>query len=540
MPSPVDIAAPDAPPALHPEIARRRTFAIISHPDAGKTTLTEKLLLYGGALHMAGTVKARRAERHATSDWLALEKERGISVTTSVMQFDYHGFRVNLLDTPGHEDFSEDTYRTLVAADCAIMLVDNRKGVEERTRQLYEVCRRRRLPIFAFVNKCDRVGQDPLELLGLLEQELQLPVVAAMWPVMQNDTLQAVVDRRRRVVHWFQRGGDHGASRVAIETSPLSHEDIARHTSVSVADRTFEELSLLEEAGNAWNEAAITNGDLIPLYFGSALTNFGVEPFLDDFLKLAPAPTPRAVEGGSVSPGDDAFTGFVFKIQANMDPKHRDRIPFVRVCSGHFEAGLQATLGRTGKPLRLNLPQQFLAQERTHVEDAWAGDVIGVHDRGNLRIGDAIFTGKPVAFADIPRFPPEHFSRISVRDPLRRPHLDTGLRQLAEEGAVQLFRGDRQASVPDIVGAVGQLQFDVLLHRLEHEYGVPAKLESLGMSHARWIDGEPQAVQKAMLMRDRMLLWDARDRPVLLFANSFSVRWAERESDGIVLKQFPD
>jgi peptide chain release factor 3 len=529
-----------SPRALPPEIARRRTFAIISHPDAGKTTLTEKLLLYGGALHLAGTVKARRAERHATSDWLALEKERGISVTTSVMQFDYHGFRVNLLDTPGHEDFSEDTYRTLVAADCAIMLVDNRKGVEERTRQLYEVCRRRRLPIFAFVNKCDRVGQEPLELLGLLEQELGLPVVAAMWPVMENDTLHAVVDRRRQLVHWFQRGGDHGASRVAIETTPLSHEALAAHASRSTADRTFEELGLLDAAGHAWDGDAITRGELIPLYFGSALTNFGVEPFLDDFLQLAPGPTPRPVEGGEITPAYEDFTGFVFKIQANMDPKHRDRIAFVRIVSGHFEAGLTATLGRTGKPLRMNLPQQFLAQERTHIEDAWAGDVIGLHDRGTLRIGDAIYTGKRVAFADIPRFPPEHFSRISVKDPLRRPHLDTGLRQLAEEGAVQLFKADPQASVPDIVGAVGQLQFDVLLHRLEHEYGVPAKLQSLGMSHARWIEGDEQAILRATLMRDRQLLYDAKDRPVLLFTNSFAVRWAERESDGLVLKEFPD
>jgi peptide chain release factor 3 len=535
-----DTEARSAPTALHPEIARRRTFAIISHPDAGKTTLTEKLLLYGGALHLAGTVKARRAERHATSDWLALEKERGISVTTSVLQFDYHGYRVNLLDTPGHEDFSEDTDRTLVAADCTIMLVDNRKGVEERTRQLYAVCRRRRLPIFAFVNKCDRVGQDPLELLGTLEQELELPVVAAMWPVMENDTLQAVVDRRRKVVHWFQRGTDHGASRVAVETTPLTHEAIAQHTSESVATRTFDELGLLDAAGHEFDDAAITAGTLIPLYFGSALTNFGVEPFLDDFLRLAPPPSARAVANGSVHPGDEAFTGFVFKIQANMDPRHRDRIAFVRICSGHFEAGLSVTLGRTNKSMRLNLPQQFLAQERTHVDDAWAGDVIGLHDRGTLRIGDALFTGKPVVFDDIPRFPPEHFSRITVKDPLRRPHLDTGLRQLAEEGAIQLFKGDPQASVPDIVGAVGQLQFDVLLHRLEHEYGVPAKLTSLGMSNARWITGDPTAVQRVVTMRDRMLLYDAKDRQVLLFANAFAARWAERESEGVTLREFPD
>ncbi len=542
MTAPTDTTAPAAPArrALHPEIARRRTFAIISHPDAGKTTLTEKLLLYGGALHLAGTVKARRAERHATSDWLALEKERGISVTTSVMQFDYHGFRVNLLDTPGHEDFSEDTYRTLVAADCAIMLLDNRKGVEERTRQLFAVCRRRRLPIFAFVNKCDRVGQDPLELLGALEEELGVPVAAAMWPVMMEDTLRAVVDRRRQIVHWFQKGTDHGASRAAVQTTELTREIVAQRTSESVAKRTFEELDLLEAAGNALDDAAITSGELIPLYFGSALTNFGVEPFLEDFLKLSPAPTPRPVSEGIVDPADDAFTGFVFKIQANMDPRHRDRIAFVRICSGHFEAGLTTTLGRTKKPLRLNLPQQFLAQERTHVEDAWAGDVIGIHDRGTLRIGDALFTGKPVTFDDIPRFPPEHFSRITVTDPLRRPHLDTGLRQLAEEGAIQLFRGDRQASVPDIVGAVGQLQFDVLLHRLEHEYGVPAKLSGMGMTHARWVEGSETALLKATTMRDRMLLYDAKDRPVLLFANQFAVRWAERESDGIVLKEFPD
>ena len=526
---------------LHPEIARRRTFAIISHPDAGKTTLTEKLLLYGGALHLAGTVKARRAERHATSDWLALEKERGISVTTSVLQFDYHGFRVNLLDTPGHEDFSEDTYRTLVAADCAIMLLDNRKGVEERTRQLYDVCRRRKLPIFTFVNKCDRVGRDPLELLGLLEDELELPVAAAMWPVMQNDTLQAVVDRRR------ERRALVRARRRPRRVARGHRDDARSRTRTSrstrataVADRTFDELALLDAAGHPLDDAAITAGELVPLYFGSALTNFGVEPFLDDFLRLAPVPAARKVADGIVHPGDEAFTGFVFKIQANMDPRHRDRIAFVRVCSGHFEAGLQVTLERTRKPLRLNLPQQFLAQERTHVEDAWAGDVIGVHDRGNLRIGDAMYTGTPVVFDDIPRFPPEHFSRISVKDPLRRPHLDTGLRQLAEEGAIQLFRGDPQASVPDIVGAVGQLQFDVLLHRLEHEYGVPAKLESLGYSHARWISGTKEAMQKATQMRDRLVLYDARGNTVLLFANAFSMRWAERESEGLVLKEFPE
>jgi peptide chain release factor 3 len=401
------------------ELSDRRTFAIISHPDAGKTTLTEKLLLYGGAIHQAGSVKARKSQRHATSDWMALEQERGISVTSSVLQFEYHGYHVNLLDTPGHQDFGEDTFRTLVAADSVVMLLDNRKGVEERTRQLFDVCRRRRMPIFTVVNKCDRVGEDPLKLVSDLEDELGINAVAAHWPIhigslTHGTVFRGVYDRRRKRAYLFERDERHGADRVETHTLDLDGPDDPRLTAAlggtdeaaEAVAKLAHDIELLDMAGHEFDAAAIAAGEQTPVYFASALTNFGVEPFLEDFLPLAPPPVGRESSAGVIPPGTPAFTAFVFKVQANMDPRHRDRVAFLRVCSGRYAAGLEVTHVRTGRSFKLAPPQQFLGRERAFAEEALPGDVVGVHDRGNLRIGDTL------AGADAPRAPDGQAARV--------------------------------------------------------------------------------------------------------------------------------
>ena len=514
------------------EIERRRTFAIISHPDAGKTTLTEKLLLYGGAIHLAGSVKARRAARHATSDWMELERERGISVTSSVLQFDYLGYRVNLLDTPGHQDFSEDTYRTLVAADSAIMLLDNRKGVEEQTRKLFEVCKLRRIPIFTFVNKCDRPGENPLQLIDDVERDLGIRCFPVTWPITRGSEFLGVYDRVEGAVRLFEKGGDHGASRAHVVEGGLDHPEVIARAGEDVIARVREELELLEAAGADFDRAAVLDGELSPTFFGSALTNFGVEPLLRHFLEDSPPPTPRDSDAGPIGPDHPAFTGFVFKIQANMDPKHRDRIAFVRICSGRFEPGLQVRNTRSGETVRLAQPQQFLARERQAVEEAWPGDVIGIHDRGSLRIGDTLSSNGDLAFRGIPRFSPEHFARVFTGDPLRRKQLDTGLRQLSEEGAAQVFFEDIQAGHTPIVGAVGLLQFDVLLHRLEHEYGAKARLERLDYRHARWVEGPAAEIRRVARGEGRLLVFDSRERPLILFTSEWGLRHVvEKETD---------
>ena len=514
----------------------RRTFAIISHPDAGKTTLTEKLLLYGGAIHLAGSVKSRRAARHATSDWMKLEQERGISVTSSVMQFEFDGFHINLLDTPGHEDFSEDTYRTLVAADSAVMLLDNRKGVEDRTRQLFSVCKRRRMPIFTFVNKCDRVGEDPLKLLSDVEADLEIACHPVTWPIQRDGMFVGVYDRRRRVVHLFERAEDHGASRVdarEMRVGSLADPALRALLGAESQERLAQDVHLLDEAGHPFDAAAVLAAELSPVFFGSALTNFGVEPFLREFLELAPEPTPRESTAGLVTPTDDEFTGFVFKIQANMDAKHRDRVAFVRVCSGRFEAGMPVKHVRTGKITRLAAPQQFLARERTAVEEAWPGDVIGVMDRGTLRIGDTLTERTTLEFSGIPRFAPEHFARIILADPMKRKQLDSGLRQLTEEGAAQVFftTGTETSGPTPIVGAVGLLQFDVMLHRLQHEYGAVCRLERLSARFPRWVTGPAPEIERIARDRGRTLLYDAKGNPLILFDDAWGLRWAlERET----------
>ncbi len=517
-------------------VGSRRTFAIISHPDAGKTTLTEKLLLYGGAIHLAGTVKARRAKRHATSDWMEMEQERGISVTSSVLQFDYGGLRLNLLDTPGHQDFSEDTYRTLLAADSAVMLLDNRKGVEEQTRKLFEVCRMRRLPIFTFVNKGDRIGEDPLKLIDDVEAELGLPCSPITWPVYQGSHLLGVVERREGSLHLFERTGDHGQSRVDVETVPLESDRAKDRLGADIYERLLDELELLEAAATPFDRDAFLAGEVSPTFFGSALTNFGVEPFLRFFLEEAPAPRPRSTrDGDPVDPRSEALTGFIFKIQANMDPNHRDRLAFFRICSGRFEPGATVTNVRSGKPVRLAQPQQFLARDRQRVEEAWAGDVVGLHDRGDLRVGDTLSSNGGVDFEGVPSFSPEHFARVLLSDPLRRKHLDRGLRQLSEEGAVQLFYSEELAGPAPLVAVVGPLQFDVLLHRLEHEYGVPARLEPLAFREARWVTGDREVMERLGRGYDRSLVRDHRDRPVLLFRSPWARQQVEATEDDVTL-----
>ncbi len=514
---------------LEDAIRLRRTFAIISHPDAGKTTLTEKLLLYGGAIHLAGSVKARRATRHATSDWMKLEQERGISVTSSVMQFEYDGYHVNLLDTPGHEDFSEDTYRTLVAADSAVMLLDNRRGVEERTRQLFEVCKKRRIPIFTFVNKCDRAGEDPLKLVSDVEADLGIKCHPVTWPIFRDGTFVGVYDRRRELIHLFSRDEEHGATRAEVKVGALDSLELHDLLGSASHEQLVHDITLLDEAGHPFDHSELLAGELSPVFFGSALTNFGLEPFLKEFLELAPPPLPRESTAGTIQPTDVAFTGFVFKIQANMDPRHRDRVAFVRVCSGKFEAGMQVNHVRTGKPMRLAAPQQFMARERTAITEAWPGDVIGVMDRGVLRIGDTLSNNGDLEFQGIPRFPPEHFARVIVKDPMRRKQLDTGLRQLTEEGAAQVFftSGTDTTSPTPIVGAVGLLQFDVMLFRLETEYGVPCKFEPFAGRYPRWVVGPTDDIERVARGQGTTLLFDAKGNPLLLFQDAWALRWAQ-------------
>src|SRR4051812_13765469 len=517
------------------EVAKRRTFAIISHPDAGKTTLTEKLLLYGGAIHLAGSVKGRRGQRHATSDWMELEQERGISVTSSVMQFEYEGHVVNLLDTPGHEDFSEDTYRTLVAADSAVMLLDNRKGVEERTRQLFDVCKRRRMPIFTFVNKCDRAGEDPLKLIGDVEADLGIDCHPITWPIFREGVFVGVYDRRQQLIHLFDREEHHGSQRAAVNVGAWDNPEMRELLGDEALAQLTHDIALLDEAGHPFSQAGLLDGSQSPVFFGSALTNFGVEPFLREFLDLAPQPQARESSVGSVDPTDVDFTGFVFKIQANMDPKHRDRIAFVRICSGHFEAGQETQHVRSGKTIRLASPQTFLARERSAVEEAWPGDVIGVLDRGTLRIGDTLSSNGPLEFQGIPRFAPEHFARVVLSDPMRRKQLDAGLRQLTEEGAAQVFYTSATETVgpAPIIGAVGLLQFDVMLYRLQHEYGVRCRLEHFAMKYPRWVTGPPDEIERIARGQGRMLLFDAKGAPLLLFQDTWNLRWALQNETGV-------
>jgi len=508
---------------LQQEIGNRRTFAIISHPDAGKTTLTEKLLLYGGAIHLAGVVKGNKSGRAITSDWMELERQRGISITTSVLQFTYAGRRMNLLDTPGHNDFSEDTYRTLAAADSAVMLIDSVKGIEPQTIKLFQVCRMRGIPIVTFINKMDRVGRPPLELLDEIERVLGIPTAPMNWPVGSGSSFVGVVDRASGQVLKFDRTAS-GTSRAPMSMTTL--EDPA--VRATLGERAFgelqEEVALLEGATHPFSREAFLAGQQSPVFFGSAMTNFGVEPFLDLFVDLAPPPAARVSSAGPVEPTTPSFSGFVFKIQANMDPRHRDRIAFVRVCSGKFTRGIEVLHARTGKPFAMTRTVQFLGQERTQVDEAYAGDILGVWDGGALRIGDTLVVGRPFEFQGVPRFSPEHFVIAALKDPLKRKQLKIGLEQLSEEGAVQLFFDRLRLSRDPILGAVGVLQFEVIQHRLQSEYGVAVSLQPLPYKHARWVTGTPFEPNKFERPGRMTCVLDVEDRPLILFDSDWGMR----------------
>jgi peptide chain release factor 3 len=515
---------------LQREVARRRTFAIISHPDAGKTTLTEKLLLYGGAIHLAGSVKARRARRHATSDWMELEKERGISVTSSVLQFVYRDHAVNLLYTPGHQDFSEDTYRTLTAADSAVMLIDAAKGVEPQTKKLFKVCRMRGIPIFTFCNKLDRHGRSPLDLMDELEQVLGIRAYPMNWPIGMGPDFRGVYDRQTRLVHVFSAEGRHGESEVAERSVPLESEEIHSVLSERELAQLREDIELLDIGGDVFDRAKVDAGLITPMFFGSAMTNFGVRPFLDAFLELAPAPTPRkTTDGEQREPTHPKFGGFVFKIQANMDPAHRDRIAFLRIVSGRYSKGMSARHSRLDKEVRLANPSQFMAAERTAIEEAYPGDVIGLFDPGIYRIGDTLSEGGTTEFEGVPRFSPEHFAVVRSKDPLRRKQMEKGLEQLSEEGSVQLFQQLAMGMKDPIVGVVGALQFEVLEYRLEHEYGAKIALDRLPFSHARWVVGESFDPRQFDWEGNRMTVQDRDGLPLVLFRDDWAMQHAEEK-----------
>ena len=468
---------------LQEEINRRRTFAIISHPDAGKTTLTEKLLLFGGAIQLAGTVKGRKAARHATSDWMAMEKERGISVTSSVMQFPYKDRMVNLLDTPGHEDFSEDTYRTLTAVDSALMVIDVAKGVEPRTEKLMEVCRLRDTPVMTFINKLDREGRDPIDLLDEVESMLGIQCAPITWPVGMGKRFKGVYHLTNETVHFFSptHGGKVNEGDVVQGLDNPKLDELLG----PMADELRDEIELVKGASHAFDKAAYLRGELTPVFFGSAINNFGVAELLDDFVEYAPAPLSRETTSRTVQADEEKFTGFVFKIQANMDPQHRDRIAFLRICSGKYSRGMKARHARIGKDIKIGDAMTFLASDRGHVEEAFSGDIIGLHNHGSISIGDTFTSNEPLTFTGIPNFAPELFRRARLKDPLKMKQLNKGLDQLCEEGATQLFRPKTNNDL--ILGAVGILQFDVVAQRLKDEYNVDCQFEAVNVQTARWV-----------------------------------------------------
>ncbi|XXM73281.1 peptide chain release factor 3 [Lysinibacillus sphaericus] len=501
------------------EVQSRRTFAIISHPDAGKTTLTEQLLLFGGAIRAAGTVKGKKSGKFATSDWMEIEKQRGISVTSSVMAFDYDDYRVNILDTPGHQDFSEDTYRTLMAVDSAVMIIDSAKGIEAQTLKLFKVCRMRGIPIFTFINKLDRQGREPLELLEELEEVLGIQSYPMNWPIGMGKEFLGIYDRFHNRIEQF---------RVEDEDRfiPLNDEgEIAGEHSLkdnNLYNQTLEDVLLLNEAGNDFSRERIASGELSPVFFGSALTNFGVQTFLETYLQFAPSPQPRNSDIGEVDPVNEEFSGFIFKIQANMNPAHRDRIAFLRICSGQFDRGMSVNLPRTGKNIKLAQSTQFLADDRSTVNEAVSGDIIGIYDTGTYQIGDTLTAGKkPFQYEKLPQFTPELFVRVTAKNVMKQKHFQKGILQLVQEGAIQYYK-TRTEDV--ILGAVGQLQFEVFEHRMKNEYNVDVRMEPIGSKIARWIENE-EDVKETMSSSRSMLVKDRHENLVFLFENDFAMRW---------------
>ncbi len=525
---------------LSREVARRRTFAIISHPDAGKTTLTEKLLLYGGAIDIAGAVRTRRQQRHATSDWMVMEQSRGISITSTVLQFEYDGYCLNLLDTPGHEDFSEDTYRTLAATDSAVMVLDSAKGIEPQTRNLFEVCRMRRIPIICFVNKLDHPGRDPFDLIDEIERELKVGAVPMNWPIGNGPTFQGVYDLRNREVLRFERT-EHGASIAPVVVSGLDDPALRDAVSPQAWNELQEAAELLSGAGASFDTDAFARGELIPVFFGSAINNFGVEPFLRAVLELAPPPLSHMVrdergEPFELNAASETFTGFVFKIQANMDKRHRDRLAFMRVCSGVFEKDMLVHHSRLGREVRMTRPHRLFARDRETIDRAWPGDVIGFVNPGLFRIGDAVSSGAPVEFDRIPRFAPEFFATLRAREVTRQKQFQKGLAQLEEEGVMQVLTLHEGLKSEPILAVVGELQFDVLRSRLDAEYNVETTIQELPYKIARWVDLQAGAAAKLMLPSKSRLAVDTSGRPVVLFSTSWELEYAEKENPGIAFE----
>lgn len=522
---------------LNEEIKRRRTFAIISHPDAGKTTLTEKFLLYGGAIELAGSVKGKKSSKHAVSDWMEIEKQRGISVTSSVMQFQYEGYCINILDTPGHQDFSEDTFRTLMAADSAVMVIDASKGVENQTRKLFKVCVMRHIPIFTFINKMDREARNPFDLMEEIEEELGIQTYPVNWPIGSGKEFKGVFDRQKREILAFTaNNGQREVEAVAADLYDQNLEDLigTEHYKTLVDD-----VELLDGAGYEFDMEKVNHGQLSPVFFGSALTNFGVEPFLENFLQMTTPPLSRLSNEGEISPFDEDFSGFIFKIQANMNKAHRDRIAFMRICSGKFTKGMEVYHVQGDRKLKLSQPQQIMAQEREIVEEAYAGDIIGVFDPGIFSIGDTLCSvNRKMEFEGIPTFAPEHFALVSQVDTLKRKQFVKGMSQIAQEGAIQIFQEIDSGMEEVIVGVVGTLQFEVLEYRLKNEYHVDIRRSPLPYQFIRWVENRDIDLKSLDLMSGTKLIQDLKGNNLLLFSNSWSIQWALEHNDGLQLAEF--
>ena len=520
------------------EIKKRRTFAIISHPDAGKTTLTEKFLLYGGAINTAGSVKGKANAKYAVSDWMEIEKERGISVTSSVLQFSYNDFCINILDTPGHQDFSEDTYRTLMAADSAVMVIDASKGVEAQTIKLFKVCVMRHIPIFTFINKMDRDARDSFELLDDIESVLGIRTCPINWPIGSGKSFKGIYDRRAKTVRTFQAVST-GGSKSAAETDYNLEDDALKTLTGDLYDQLLEEIELLDGASDELDLEKVQKGELSPVFFGSALTNFGVEIFLKYFLEMTSSPLPRLSDTGEIDPLKEDFSAFVFKIQANMNKAHRDRIAFLRICSGKFNADKDVFHIQSGRRLKLSQPQQIMAQDRQVISEAYAGDVIGVFDPGIFSIGDTLTApGLKFEYEGIPTFAPEHFARVVQLNSMKRKQFVKGITQLAQEGAIQIFQEYSAGMAEIIVGVVGVLQFDVLKYRLENEYGCDIRLETLPYGFIRWVGDPSTDVTKLKRMNNVKAVKDMKGNPLLLFVNDWMIRMVLEDNEGLELLEF--
>lgn len=524
--------------SIFDEVQRRRTFAIISHPDAGKTTLTEKLLMYGGALQLAGSVTARKNQRNTTSDWMELEKQRGISVSSTVLQFDYDGYRINLLDTPGHRDFSEDTYRVLTAVDAAVMVIDAGKGIEAQTHKLFEVCRRRGVPIFTFINKLDRPAKEPLALLDELERVLGIQAYAVNWPLGAGDRFKGVFDRLRNEVHLFERT-THGAYRAPVSITDLSDPFVRDQLHPATYEQVSEELEMLELAGAAFDEAEVRAGQTTPVFFGSAMNNFGVQLMLDNFLAMSLPPTPRTSPEGPIEPASPEFSGFIFKIQANLDPRHRDRIAFVRIVSGQFERDMNVHHSRTGKKVRLSNAQKVFGRERETVDEAYAGDVIGIVGKDEFSIGDTLSENPSVSFAEIPRFAPEIFAYLHNPNTAKYKRFRDGLHQLLQEGVVQSFEIENSPHSAPLLAAVGPLQFEVVQYRMESEYGAETRFEPTPYIAARWFRAKDGTVGQPVLPLNATRAKDGDGQTVVLFQDSWSLRSFNERNEGFEISDIP-